>query len=102
MDDEKNGSGSVSATVDNLIAQIRRCPGLTLDPQILDETVKQTDFTIPELHAYIAKMSETDLEFNEYGSPRFMPRDAEEVKEIRELWDRCGLDSKAYGPGGKQ
>jgi hypothetical protein len=87
-------------TVDDLIAQVRRCPGITLDPQILEKTLNLTDFTLPQLHAYIAKMSDTDLEFNGGGSPRFMPKDPVEVQDIRDLWDRCGLDSKAYGPEG--
>lgn len=87
--------------VDSLVAQVRRCPGITLDPQILEQTVKLTDFTLPQLHAYIAKASGTDLEFDSYGCPRFMPKDQNEVMEIRDCWERCGLDSKAYGPGGE-
>jgi hypothetical protein len=90
----------VILTVDNLIERVRRCPGINISTQTLAEVVKQTDFTIRGLEEYIAKTTDTELEYNEHGAARFMPKDPEQVKDIRDLWDRCGLDSKAYGPEG--
>ena len=76
-------------TVDTLIEKVRNLPGITLDPEVVSEVLKQTDFTLVALHKYIATESGTDLEYNENGAPRFMPKDPKEVKrEIRDLWER--------------
>lgn len=82
-------------TYEEMVAKIRKIPGLTLNPAEvekigpLEETAKQ-----------IAQETDTDLEWSNSHSPRFMPKDKKTVAEIRTLWRRFGIDPEPYNFNG--
>jgi hypothetical protein len=72
------GRSMTQWSIDELVAELKRIPGLTVDRTRLD----------PSLDLNVANLADRDLEWDKYGNPVFMPKDPEMVKEIRACWAR--------------
>lgn len=82
-------------TLEGMIARVKLLPGVTLYPPHLDALGDREEVAIK-----IAEATGTILEWNEGGSPRFMPADEDMAGEIRNRWRACGLDTTTYAPPG--
>ena len=81
-----------TTTLEGMIAQVIKYPGWTMYPPHLDALGDRV-----EIAKQVAEATGTVLEWNEGGSPRFMPKDPTEQAKIRASWDSIGLDSKDHG-----
>ncbi len=74
-------------TIDEMIEVVRKHPGWTLPGWEMT----------PEKIEYVRMATGTVVEYNEGGSPRFMPADEYEAEVIRQGWRNAGLDVTDYG-----
>jgi hypothetical protein len=79
-------------TLEDMIAHVKKYPGWTMYPPDIDAIGNRV-----EVAKKIAKETGTILEWDVFGSPRFMPTDYRQRMDIKAGWERCDLDSKDYG-----
>ena len=82
-------------TLNEMIAHVKEHNGWTMFPPDLDALGDREDIA-----KQIAEASDTVLEWNYGGSPRFMPKNEERCALIRRSWAALGLDINAYARNG--
>lgn len=82
-------------TLDEMIVHVKEHNGWTMFPPDLDALGDRE-----EIATHIAEASDTVLEWNCGGSPRFMPKSKEQCDSIRRSWAAVGLDINAYDRDG--
>lgn len=85
---------------EDMIQTVEENPGLTVSKLEMEKVWPRSG--VKEAAEYIAMETNTDLEWDQYGNPRFMPKDQARVLEIRGGWSESGLDPNGYDIDGRK
>ena len=79
-----------------LIEEVRRYPGSSISKLVIVGIWPNSRNPIDDPAQYIAAETNTSLEYDEQGNPRFMPKDSVEAEKIRASFRAKGLDDRPF------